>query len=81
MLDLESAIKHAEKVASRHFNDNTDCINCAEEHKQLAEWLKELKELKRILYASEYVENGITYSYCYDNDSRVKHMRHVSKEI
>ena len=25
---------------------NKGCIKCAEEHRQLAEWLKELKELK-----------------------------------
>ena len=35
MLDLESAIKHCEEVA--------------EEHRQLAEWLKELKTYREII--------------------------------
>lgn len=63
MLDLESAIKHAEEVAEKNEkkaksyprpNKNVkgsgrkynDCIECAEEHRQLAEWLKELKQLR-----------------------------------
>ena len=27
---------------------NSQCIKCAEEHEQLAEWLEELKELREI---------------------------------
>lgn len=37
MMILEEAITHAEKRAS------ADCSECAKEHAQLAEWLKELK--------------------------------------
>ena len=39
-MTLEEAIKHAEEVA------NTACNKCAEEHRQLAEWLRELKQIK-----------------------------------
>ena len=44
-MTLDEAIRHAEEVAEY------DCYNdeqkkCAEEHRQLAEWLKELKRLK-----------------------------------
>lgn len=51
MLDLESAIKHCEEVAERLEGKNgyayTDvtCEECAKEHRQLAEWLKALKEI------------------------------------
>ena len=45
-MTLDEAIKHAEEVASRKFDDNVHCIKCAEKHRQFAEWLKELKELK-----------------------------------
>lgn len=38
--DLDEAIKHAEEVA-----DNK-CDKCGQEHRQLAEWLKELKAYK-----------------------------------
>ena len=40
MMTLEEAIIHCEKKAC-------DNIECSTEHKQLAEWLKELLELKR----------------------------------
>ncbi len=49
---LDEAIKHCNEVAERLENKNgyayTDvtCLECAEEHRQLAEWLKELKEYK-----------------------------------
>ena len=69
MLDLESAIKHAEEVARQNEEDaiiysncknhkknlceirlaenaEKKCYKCAEEHRQLAEWLKELKRLR-----------------------------------
>ena len=36
-MNLDEAIKHAEEVA------NSKCDSCGSEHKQLAEWLKELK--------------------------------------
>lgn len=44
-MTLDEAIKHAEEVA------DYDCYNekqfkCAEDHRQLAEWLKELKQLR-----------------------------------
>ncbi len=55
MLDLESAIKHAESTADECevkarlletplFTKNS-LKRCSEEHRQLAEWLKELREL------------------------------------
>jgi hypothetical protein len=49
MLTLEEAIKHCEEVAERlegkdgyAYTDST-CDECAKEHRQLAEWLRELK--------------------------------------
>ena len=49
---LDEAIIHAEEVSERLENKNgyayTDvtCEECAKEHRQLAEWLKELKYYK-----------------------------------
>lgn len=56
-MTIDEAIAHAREVAEIHRNNdklnktlgkispyyNTDCIKCAEEHEQLAEWLEELK--------------------------------------
>lgn len=38
-MTLDDAIKHALEVA-----DSLGCTECAEEHRQLAEWLQELKK-------------------------------------
>ena len=53
-MDLDEAIKHCDEVAKRerklYEEELTDClegcIKCAEEHEQLAEWLKELKRYR-----------------------------------
>ena len=52
MITLDEAIKHCEEVAERLENSckrdwmGEDDERCASEHRQLAEWLKELKEYK-----------------------------------
>ena len=58
-LTLEEAIVHAKEVAEKNYRGadfesidyidddiKTNCIKCAEEHVQLAEWLEELKSYK-----------------------------------
>ena len=46
MLDLESAIKHCEEVANE-LTAQGECEECAEEHKQLARWLTDYKDLRQ----------------------------------
>lgn len=54
-MTLDEAIRHCEEVAERydrvedsHADDGLkqECIQCAADHRQLAEWLTELKHLK-----------------------------------
>lgn len=45
-MTIDEAIAHAREVASRKFDDRVHCISCAEEHEQLAEWLRELKDYR-----------------------------------
>lgn len=76
-MTLDEAIKHAEKVAEDH--EKIKCIKavtleeckCAEEHRQLAEWLKELKVFKarkgqwlRMSNLSEQEDDRYKCSYC-----------------
>ena len=42
MMTLDDAIDHAKKVAK-----NGDCKECRMQHQQLAEWLEELKKLRK----------------------------------
>lgn len=68
-MTLDEAIAHAREVAERNrrainfesedsVDDDikTNCLNCAEEHEQLAEWLEELKRYREL----EAKLNGIT---------------------
>ena len=43
-MTIDSAIAHSEEVAA-----TAKCKECAEEHRQLAEWLKELKEKRQMI--------------------------------
>ena len=58
-LTLEEAIIHVKEVSEKNYRGSdfesidsidddikTNCIKCAEEHEQLAEWLEELKSYK-----------------------------------
>lgn len=49
-MTLDEAIKHAKQVA------NCECSKCADEHKQLAKWLKELKEYRQLGTVKELEE-------------------------
>lgn len=60
-MKLDEAIAHEREVETIHRNNNklnetlganspyynTDCLKCAEEHKQLSEWLEELKFIRQ----------------------------------
>ena len=52
-MTINEAIKHCEDIASYQYNE------CGEEHKQLSEWLKELKCLRKVV-DKKYLE-GIDY--------------------
>ena len=67
-MTLDEEIRHCEEVAENYryqrddaadINDvgtASDCQNCADEHEQLASWLRELKELRE--------ENKVLISEC-----------------
>lgn len=64
MMSLDEAIKHCEEVAEeleeeviKGCCDDTEimnkCYECASEHRQLAEWLRELNEIKHLFSITE----------------------------
>ena len=63
-MTIDEAISHALEVAERyermeHSHDDKlkeECLQCAADHRQLAEWLRELKELRE--------ENKVLISEC-----------------
>ena len=70
-MTLDEAIKHAEEVAEKKFDNAVsimdkmksdialknaeECKQCAQEYRQLAEWLKELKQLREQISDEVYV--------------------------
>ena len=50
-MTLDEAIKHCEEKEQEQALNG--CFACAEEHKQLAEWLKELKDYREGLRTCE----------------------------
>lgn len=85
-MDLDSAIKHCEEVAETNericdtepsiglpdiYKHKDEAKKCADEHRQLAEWLKELKVFKsrkgqwlRMSDLSEQEDDRYECSYC-----------------
>ena len=76
-MTLDEAIKHCEEVAEEnekfcfkkggkggYFNEDTDWNNrkCAKEHRQLAAWLTELKQLREQVSCSEEPNKWIPIS-------------------
>lgn len=61
-MTIDEAIIHCEEVAIRQLKNenNAKCVQCGEEHVQLAKWLKELKDYK----SREYVVEVIRCRYC-----------------
>ena len=67
-MTLDEAIKHAEEVAEKKeyiaetvegFDEYTreECLECASEHRQLAEWLRELVHLRNITaYLRDFID-------------------------
>lgn len=54
-MTLDDAIKHCQQVAKE-----SDCGECANEHKQLAQWLQELKEFKKMQTNEEWLRTATT---------------------
>lgn len=46
-MTLDEAIKHCYDVYNRMKSQDLEDCGCAEEHKQLAKWLEELKERRK----------------------------------
>ena len=82
-MTLEEAIAHAREVAEdkradadwkfRHGRLNADdCISCAEEHEQLAEWLEELKSYRVSVFSGDMTQAMLKEEYCKAVDDFVK---------
>lgn len=73
-MDIDDAIKHAEEVAEEQLmragkctgddslcDKYSNCMKCAEDHRQLAEWLKELKLYREIFGQIEFEHIDINF--------------------
>lgn len=53
-MTIDEAIKHCEEKEKKQALNG--CFACAEEHKQLAEWLKELAEYQKLFESPKEAE-------------------------
>lgn len=49
-------------------------------YKQIADIMRKYQKITKILNSASYTENGTVYSYTYDEDTRVRHIREVIKD-
>jgi hypothetical protein len=70
-MTIDEEIKHQEEISDRYarmseYEENNgndgiakDCAQCAADHRQLAEWLTELKELRGLVAASNVLAKDV----------------------
>lgn len=56
------------------------CKVLADYHNQIVNTMRKYQKIKEILNSAGYIKNGTVYSYTYDEDSRVKHIREVFED-
>lgn len=97
-MTLEEAIKHCEEVAEENERQaealadfdgavELQCLECASEHRQLAEWLKELKayrkakeEITRKMNSGQWSE-GVVYGLNKSIRIMQKHIEEVNNDV
>ena len=95
-MTLDEAINHADEVAkesnkkandlyrAKSYEESRECIWCSEEHRQLAEWLKELKRYRqakdRLLEDMKVLNCGFPYGLDYLIECIKKRLQEVLNE-
>lgn len=98
-MTIDEAIKHSEEVAERYerMEDSHDdklkeeCLQCAADHRQLAEWLGQLKRAKAMMLDTSYTldamcdkvsrELGCKECVYYDGDTHICKVREWIKRL
>lgn len=72
-MQIDEAIAHAREVAKeqrdsysiyfRLLGDGKDCIKCADEHEQLADWLEELKNYREKIVSADMTQTMLREQY------------------
>ena len=76
-MTIDEAIAHAREVSAIQRNNDklnktlgvispyykTDCIKCAEEHEQFAEWLEELKSYRASVFSGDMTQKMLKDEY------------------
>lgn len=83
MMDLDSAIRHCLEVADGQTAQGR-CPECAEEHRQLAEWLTDYKRLKEQQPCDDCISRQAVIDTClnmYFNGYKEKDLIHDIKNL
>ena len=71
---IDEHIAQLKKLKSFHNGSYGASINFA------LETMRKYQQIQEILNNASYTENGTVYSYIYDEDTRVKHIRQVVED-
>lgn len=74
-MTIDEAIKHCEEVAEKM----NDC-ECAEDHRQLAEWLTELKESRKLIDTLVKVYGIISKIPLSDSFKHIQYLRKCEED-
>ena len=74
-MTIDEAIAHAREVSEEKYNDGflchanpddgklDECVKCAQEHEQLAEWLEELKTYREKIVSADMTQTMLKEQY------------------
>lgn len=97
MKTIDEAIAHAREVAENNRKESNydafsldymnemhkkNCVKCAEEHEQLAEWLEELKEARKGFEENRKAgyKHGYSYGYAKAIDEFAERLKYEHKQ-
>ena len=73
-MTIEEHIAQLKNLKSFHNGSYGASINFA------IDTMRKYQKIQEILNSAGYIKNGTVYSYTYDEDSRVKHIREVIED-
>lgn len=79
-MSIDEAIRRIDHHNYIHQRREPRAIYISEAFKIAIDIMRKYQKITKILNSASYTENGTVYSYTYDEDTRVRHIREVIKD-
>lgn len=77
-MSIDEAIGLLERGSQYNYYDSAE--DFCKAYDMAIATMRKYKKIQEILSSASYIENDTVYSYTYDEDSRVKHIRQVVED-